>query len=421
MNILIILLISMGNITVYKEPAQLIRGKDTVSVYLDMEVQDGDTLITGKGGKIEMQYPDSTKVILKENTKIGFTEKKGKIRRLKLLFGGVWAFVKKLRGGEFTISNPVVACGVRGTEFSVEYANGESKTYIFKGIVDVWGIGKKRILARKGELIRAARRKVLREHFDPRKVVHWERWREADVKSLIQGTEIAYNRLKALIQQWKTQHKKSIIPLIIREKIILKFHILRLRRIFERAGSPEIFKSKVKQIELKANVLLQKVDKILGGKNIGMIQDKIENIWLLCIDFRNLFPPIMMRVRNIDNALNGINSNLQRVLSLFNQGKKKDALALYLNTRDKFYNLKQGVKRLPMKRIKDVSQKILSSERLIQSIRGVKTPRERITIEGIKRTIPKARFLMRNVAEMLGRTRLTASRIKKLGEKIGNP
>ncbi len=414
----IILLISMANITVYKEPAQLIRGKDTISVYLDMEVQDGDTLITGKGGKIEFQYSDSTKVVLKEKTKLGFSEQ-DKIRRLKLFLGGVWAFVKKLRGNEeFTIKNPVVSCGVRGTEFSVEYENGESKTYIFKGIVDVWGVSKKRILARRGELVRASKRKILREHFVPDKVVHWERWRDADVKILIQRTEITYNGLKNLIQQWEIQHKKSTIPLIMRKRVKLRFLTLRLRRIFIRAGSPEKLRNKVRQIELKTNILLQKAGKIVGEKNTGMIEDKIENIWLVCINFKALFPLTMMKVRNINNTLNNINSNLQRVLLLFNQGKKKEALTLYLNTKDRFYNLKQEVRRLPVKRIKDVSQKILSAERLIKGIREIKKPRQRITIEGIRRTIPKARFLMRNIAELLGRMRLTESRIKRLGAKL---
>ena len=207
----------------------------------------------------------------------------------------------------------------------------------------------------------------------------------------------------------------------MKKKIILRFLVIRLKRVFRRAGSPEKLRSKVKQIELKTNILLQKTDKILGEKNTGMIEDKIKSIWLVCIDFKTLFPPAMMKVRNINNALNGINSNLQSVLMLFNQGKKKEALVLYLNTKDKFYNLKREVKRLPIKRIRNVSQKILSAERLIKGIREIKTSNEKITVEGIRRTIPKARFLMRNIAEMLGRIRLTESRIKRLGEKIDNP
>ena len=166
---------------------------------------------------------------------------------------------------------------------------------------------------------------------------------------------------------------------------------------------------------------MEKADRILGKRNTGMLEDKIENIWLICIDFKTLFPHTMMKVRNINNGINNINSNLQRVLILFNQGEKKEALTLYLNAKDRFYDLKQKVKGLPIKRIRDVSQKILSAERLIKSIREIKTSKERTTIEGIRRTIPEARFLMRNITEMLSRIRLTESRIKRLGEKIVNP
>ena len=122
----------------------VVRGKKTVALHRDAKVHEGETLTTAPGANAtvkffdgsELQVRSSTKVTLSQVQKNGATDK---VLRFKLLLGKLFASVQKLSSSRssFEIEAGGVVCGVRGTQYEVDF-NGKDKVDLFVKEGNVW-------------------------------------------------------------------------------------------------------------------------------------------------------------------------------------------------------------------------------------------------------------------------------------------
>ncbi len=113
-------------------------------------IPEGAVVKTGADGQVETTFEDGSKIILRpagelllvaEPDVCGFPIDSIPSRCLKLSFGRILAVVKVLIRRRFTVRTPIVAVGVRSTEFSVEHkqvgTKGRTTVVVFSGTVDV--------------------------------------------------------------------------------------------------------------------------------------------------------------------------------------------------------------------------------------------------------------------------------------------
>ncbi len=103
---------------------------------------EGDTLITGRDGRIEIVFDDSTIVKMDPSSKLVIKNlKRGKKNStlLELLKGTLLAVVKKLTDDEeFAVKTKMAMAAVKGTEFIVETNdNDDGKVGVYEGAVVV--------------------------------------------------------------------------------------------------------------------------------------------------------------------------------------------------------------------------------------------------------------------------------------------
>jgi|SRR6185295_13635844 len=103
-------------------------GKQNKTVKKDSTVKEGERVVTGKDSTATLRFFDGSelKISPKTDFRLSRLEKlpqQDKAMRFKLLAGKLWAKVQKLasRKSTFEIDAGGVVCGVRGTEFSVDY------------------------------------------------------------------------------------------------------------------------------------------------------------------------------------------------------------------------------------------------------------------------------------------------------------
>jgi len=170
---------------------------------LGIELKKGDSILVNDG-KAEIKFDDSSTVMINKNTKIGIAAPSGKIRKLFLKVGSIWAKVKKLFGGEgFEIETPIVVAGVRGTEFLVSFNGSEAQTDVIDGevSVDQKETGKKFVIKPMQRIL--LRRKVLRriERFDPAKLKKWYMWSKIDADRVIDRINKNQGNIDLLLDQ----------------------------------------------------------------------------------------------------------------------------------------------------------------------------------------------------------------------------
>lgn len=120
------------------------RGSKTVTLHQDSKVHEGETLTTAKDAKAtvrlfdgsELQVRSETKVVLDKVQKSGATDK---VLRFKLLLGKLLASVQKLASSKssFEIEAGGVVCGVRGTQYEVDF-DGHDHVDLFVHEGNVW-------------------------------------------------------------------------------------------------------------------------------------------------------------------------------------------------------------------------------------------------------------------------------------------
>jgi hypothetical protein len=120
------------------------RGSKTVTLHQDSKVHEGETLTTAKDAKAtvrlfdgsELQVKPETKVVLAKVQKSGAADK---VLKFKLLLGKLFASVQKLASSKssFEIEAGGVVCGVRGTQYEVDY-DGHEHVDLFVHEGNVW-------------------------------------------------------------------------------------------------------------------------------------------------------------------------------------------------------------------------------------------------------------------------------------------
>ncbi|OGF50640.1 MAG: hypothetical protein A2231_07845 [Candidatus Firestonebacteria bacterium RIFOXYA2_FULL_40_8] len=123
--------------------------KDTelTTADVDMELADGDIVITKKGGKAEIIFDESNSMItLLENTQLVLTKMERTPKQqntfLELISGGIVNIINKVSGitKKFEVKTPTAVAAVKGTQFGAEAFEKESNFGVFEGEVVVTGI-----------------------------------------------------------------------------------------------------------------------------------------------------------------------------------------------------------------------------------------------------------------------------------------
>ncbi len=122
----------LGKATVTRE------GKST-AVKSGEIIKDGDIITTAKGGIVEVQYEDYSKITIQENTivQIGSQKIKG-ASDITVIAGEIKGKFGKLKKGVHRINTPTTVCSVRGTEFGVSVSKGgDSMVNLSEGSLDI--------------------------------------------------------------------------------------------------------------------------------------------------------------------------------------------------------------------------------------------------------------------------------------------
>ncbi|MCI1693105.1 FecR family protein [Aneurinibacillus aneurinilyticus] len=120
-------------------------GTKQIKAFKSMAITQGDTIITGRNGKVNMDLDSDKEVIVGPNTKLVISQLVQNARamsgktNLSLLGGSVMVKVKKKLTGDsrFEIKTPTAIMGVMGTQFIVEYREGNSFVGVIEGTVAV--------------------------------------------------------------------------------------------------------------------------------------------------------------------------------------------------------------------------------------------------------------------------------------------
>lgn len=134
-----------GKITAVSGKAEVKKGGGSkkFNAFKGMAITKGDTILTGKDGKVTMELDSDKVVTIGTNTTLTVSElvKSAKAlggkTSLSLLKGKVVIKIKKKLDGDsrFEIETPTAIMGVMGTEFVVEYEEDESYVAVFEGAV----------------------------------------------------------------------------------------------------------------------------------------------------------------------------------------------------------------------------------------------------------------------------------------------
>ena len=186
-EVIMVLLIIGAVMTLYMGDVKVRRNGDVLDPILNMELSEGDTVITGSGAKAEIMEKDSSVIVLNENTIFTIVEERTR-RRFFLSWGSIWAKVKKLAGWNFQIESPATVAGVRGTEFFVCFTDDSSQVGVVEGKVDVLDKkeGRHYLLDKMKQYKRVKKRVIIRKL---KKINRWAEWKKKDLDHVIKLAE----------------------------------------------------------------------------------------------------------------------------------------------------------------------------------------------------------------------------------------
>lgn len=137
----------VGKITAVSGSAEVKKsgGKKQVKAFKSMAITQGDTIITGRNGKVNMDLDSDKEVIIGPNTKLVISQLVQNARAMSgktsisLLGGSVMVKVKKKLTGDsrFEIKTPTAIMGVMGTQFFMKYERNTSFVGVIEGTVAV--------------------------------------------------------------------------------------------------------------------------------------------------------------------------------------------------------------------------------------------------------------------------------------------
>ena len=120
-------------------------GKKTRAAEKDASVVEGETITAGADAQATLRLFDGSELKVSPNTSLVLEKMqqpslKDKVLRFKLELGKLFATVKKLASSKssFEIESGGVVCGVRGTEYWMEYNPSTGKVDVFVTDGTVW-------------------------------------------------------------------------------------------------------------------------------------------------------------------------------------------------------------------------------------------------------------------------------------------
>jgi len=121
------------------------KGKHSRTAKMDGKVVEGESISAGADGRATLRLFDGSEVKVSPNTtftveKLQQPSLQDKVIQFKLSLGKLFATVKKLASAKssFEIEAGGVVCGVRGTEYSMEYNPSTGKVNVFVTEGTVW-------------------------------------------------------------------------------------------------------------------------------------------------------------------------------------------------------------------------------------------------------------------------------------------
>lgn len=104
----------------------------------DTPLQDGDRIVTGADGSVELSLDGTTLITINENTEFVVEATKKADASFLVKLGSILAKIQKLSGGGMKFRTPLAVAAVRGTDLGVEVEAEESWFGVFdEGKVEV--------------------------------------------------------------------------------------------------------------------------------------------------------------------------------------------------------------------------------------------------------------------------------------------
>ncbi|MBI5526173.1 MAG: FecR domain-containing protein [Deltaproteobacteria bacterium] len=135
---------TVGMVSLCEGAAQVVSGGTAREALAGDELYEGDTLLTGAGGKLKVLFRDDSLVTLSGNAKLDITgyrvdaSKKLRTSVLTLVRGKVMSLVSRMYANPasgFEVKTKTAVAGVRGTRFVVETGEGPDRVATFEGTV----------------------------------------------------------------------------------------------------------------------------------------------------------------------------------------------------------------------------------------------------------------------------------------------
>jgi hypothetical protein len=131
----------VGTVVAVSGTARVLRAAGEQPLVRNMSVEGGDTLITGKDGKLMVRFHDNALVQLRPQSRFRVDEYEAKADPLRsvmsLLSGGLRMLtgdIARKQRERFSITTPTAVIGVRGTDFDIRECRGDCPAGVGDGL-----------------------------------------------------------------------------------------------------------------------------------------------------------------------------------------------------------------------------------------------------------------------------------------------
>jgi FecR protein len=125
-----------GEFYIETRDGKRLEGKSGLKISLDSQVK----VVTGKGGRVELEFEDGSRIKMSSGTEFEFSspaDKGGPLTLAEMKRGLVY-WVHKASTRRFEVRTPTSAVGVRGTDFEISAEQGKpSYIKLFSGALDI--------------------------------------------------------------------------------------------------------------------------------------------------------------------------------------------------------------------------------------------------------------------------------------------
>jgi len=130
---------------VYVEGLVRFRRKlDTKELFMGEVLLEGDVIITGAGGRVEVELGANNVLTIDENTRVQLKKESSLESEWEMEQGSMRASLSNWNSKAFTVRTPSAVAGVRGTDFVTEYHPDDQEQafqlMVLEGMVNVDGI-----------------------------------------------------------------------------------------------------------------------------------------------------------------------------------------------------------------------------------------------------------------------------------------